>query len=107
ESLHKVIGRGDATLYPTHGNPVTDPQPFLAAYLAHRLAREAAVLDLVRAGVGSIRDMVDILYTDVARELHKAARRSVLAHLIKLVADGDVVVADGTRPRAKASFAAV
>ena len=35
-SLRKVIDRNDRILWPTHGNPVTDPQPFLAAYLAHR-----------------------------------------------------------------------
>src|SRR5690606_6086669 len=43
DSLRKVAGRDDAVLYPTHGNPVTDPQPFLAAYLQHRLDREDEV----------------------------------------------------------------
>ena len=43
-SLHKLLGRDDAVLRPTHGGPVTDVRPFLEAYLAHRLEREAGVL---------------------------------------------------------------
>lgn len=94
ESLRRVAGRRDAVLWPTHGAPITDPQPFLAAYLAHRLEREAQVLHAVRSGVEHISTMVELLYEGVDVKLHKAARRSVLAHLVKLVNDG-VVVADG------------
>jgi hypothetical protein len=36
--------------------------------------------------------MVKVLYADVREELHKPAARSVLSHLIKLVADGAVMV---------------
>ena len=52
--------------------------------------------------------MVKILYADVREELHKAAARSVLSHLRKLVADGAVVVAPtetgDTRPTHKAHY---
>jgi glyoxylase-like metal-dependent hydrolase (beta-lactamase superfamily II) len=92
DSLHKVIGRGDASLWPTHGAPVTDPGPFLAAFLEHRLEREAQVLTAVRSGIDAIPDIVSKLYADVREELHKAAARSVLAHLVKLVDDGTVHV---------------
>jgi glyoxylase-like metal-dependent hydrolase (beta-lactamase superfamily II) len=92
ESLRKVIGRDDATLWPTHGAPVTSPQPYLAAFLEHRLEREAQVLGAVRSGLGDIAEMVKVLYADVREELHKAAARSVLSHLIKLVDDGVVTV---------------
>ena len=95
DSLRKVIGRHDATLWPTHGAPVTDPQPFLAAFLQHRLDREAQVLAAVRAGHDDIAAMVADLYAGVRQELHKAAGRSVLSHLIKLADDGLVSV-DGT-----------
>lgn len=89
-SVRKLIARDDAILYPTHGNPVRDPAPFLAAYLAHRLEREAQIVELLRRGPSTIRAMVEILYVDVRRELHKPARRSVLAHMLKLLADGVV-----------------
>ena len=103
DSLRKVQGRSDETLWPTHGAPVTDPAPFLQAYLDHRLEREAQVLEMVRAGVGKIVDIVDVLYADVKPELHKPARRSVLAHLTKLVDDGQVAC-DTARPRARSHY---
>ncbi len=87
DSLRKVAGRHDAILWPTHGNPVTKVAPFLDAYLDHRLQREEEILRLVRQGVGDIPGLVAILYADVRAELHKAAGRSVLSHLLKLVAD--------------------
>jgi glyoxylase-like metal-dependent hydrolase (beta-lactamase superfamily II) len=95
ESLRKVMGRDDATLWPTHGAPVTSPKPFLQAFLEHRLDREAQVLEAVRSGLTGIEAMVKVMYADVREELHKAAARSVLSHLVKLVDDG-VVTTDGS-----------
>ena len=48
-SLDVVAARGFATLWPTHGPPVTEVAPFLQAYKAHRLDRERQILE-VRAG---------------------------------------------------------
>jgi glyoxylase-like metal-dependent hydrolase (beta-lactamase superfamily II) len=92
DSLRKVMGRHDASLWPTHGAPITEPQPFLHAFLEHRLEREAQVLAAVRSGTATIEAIVKVLYADVREELHKAAGRSVLAHLVKLVDDGAVTV---------------
>ena len=92
ESLHKVMARADATLWPTHGAPVTNPEPFLQAFLDHRLEREAQVLQAVRSGHTEIEAMVKELYVDVREELHKAAGRSVKSHLVKLAHDGSVTV---------------
>ena len=89
-SVRKLIARDDAILYPTHGNPVRDPAPFLAAYLEHRLERERQIIDVLRRGPSTIRAIVENLYADVRRELHRPARRSVLAHLLKLLDDGTV-----------------
>ena len=78
DSLRKLLGRDDAVLRPTHGGPVTDVRPFLEAYLAHRLEREAGRAAVVRDGLTQIPDMVAVLYADVSEELHKPAGRSVL-----------------------------
>lgn len=104
DSLRKVAGRGDRTLWPTHGPPRDDGAAYVAALVAHRLERERGILDLVRAGVQTIPALVDILYADVSRELHKPARRSVWGHLVKLVADGAVATSDGERPRLKSAY---
>ena len=103
-SLSKVIERNDRILWPTHGNPVTDPQPFLTAYLAHRLEREAQVLAQVRNDVRTIDAIVKVLYSNVHKELHKPAGRSVLSHLVKLVADESVAVDGGGAPSLKSTF---
>ena len=96
-SVRKLIDRSDAVLYPTHGNPVRDPAPFLSAYLAHRIDRENHIVDLLRRGPSTIHAMVEVLYADVRRELHKPARRSVMSHLLKLYDDG-VVTTIGIEP---------
>jgi glyoxylase-like metal-dependent hydrolase (beta-lactamase superfamily II) len=103
DSLRKVQARADQVFWPTHGAPVTDTKPFLRAFVDHRLEREAQVLAAVRSGQTSIRQMVEVLYAGVRKELHKPAARSVLAHLIKLVDDGEVVV-ESDVPRLRAVY---
>ena len=95
-SVEKLERRDDAILYPTHGAPVTDPKPFLAAYREHRLDREAQVLASIVAGRDTIPAMVAHMYADVDKRLHPAASRSVLAHLIKLEREGLVTRSGGS-----------
>ena len=90
-SLDAVIARGFSTIWPTHGAPVTEPGPFLAAYRAHRLERERQILDRLKAGDRRIADMIPTLYADVDQRLWPAAALSVWAHLIALVRRGRVV----------------
>jgi glyoxylase-like metal-dependent hydrolase (beta-lactamase superfamily II) len=92
-SLDKVRARGFATLWPTHGPPITDPGPFLDAYRAHRLDREAQILDQLAAGETRIRAMVPKLYAAVDQRLWPAAAQSMLAHLIHLTRTGRVLSA--------------
>jgi glyoxylase-like metal-dependent hydrolase (beta-lactamase superfamily II) len=94
QSLDTVIAAGFSTLWPTHGAPVTEPAPFLDAYRAHRLEREAQILARLAAGDRTIAQMVPVLYAAVDNRLWPAASLSVLAHLGKLVDEGRVV-ADG------------
>ncbi len=90
-SLKKLRARNDAVLWPTHGDAIRDPKPFLDAYIEHRLAREAQILDALGHGVDSIPEIVARLYIDVDKRLHPAAARSVLAHLIQLTDEGRVI----------------
>jgi glyoxylase-like metal-dependent hydrolase (beta-lactamase superfamily II) len=89
-SLDKIAARGFATLWPTHGPPVTDVAPFLAAYRAHRLDREAQIIARLEAGQKRIKDMVPVMYAAVDPGLYPAAAHSVLAHMIRLVQSGRV-----------------
>ena len=94
-SLDDIKARSFDVLWPTHGPPVTDVEPFIDAYIAHRRAREAQILAQLAEGHTRIREMVPVLYKDVDPRLHPAAAHSVLAHMIQLVREGRVVTEGG------------
>ena len=89
-SLQCLLDRRDATYYPTHGPPIPHGREYVTALLAHRREREAQVLEQLAMGPRTILTMVKVMYADVRVELHRPATRSVLSHLVKLVADGRV-----------------
>jgi len=94
-SVRKLQPRDDRILYPTHGAPITEPKPFLAAYIEHRLHREFQIVACIRDGLTTIPEMVARIYADVDKRLHPAASRSVLAHLIQLEQEGRVIARGG------------
>ena len=89
-NLDRLLGRDDATYYPTHGAPITQPQDFVRGLIAHRLSREAEILACLQRGISTIEAMVARIYRDVPRHLHSAAAQSVRAHLIHLTEQGRV-----------------
>lgn len=93
-SLRLLLDRDDAVYYPTHGDPVTEPQRFARGLIAHRKLRENQILTLLGQGPHAIPAMVASMYANVDKKLHPAAGRSVLAHLIDMRARG-LVAADG------------
>ncbi|MBU8538482.1 MBL fold metallo-hydrolase [Falsiroseomonas tokyonensis] len=93
DSLGKLAAR-EASLYlPGHGPPLPNPAPFVAALAAHRLEREAKVLDALRAARrATALELVPQVYGPVLEpRLVPAAARSLLAHLIKLAAEGQAL----------------
>jgi len=93
-SLEKLLGRHDRVYWPTHGPAITEPQPHVRAFVAHRREREAGILDCLRAGIGQIDGIVERLYVGLQPGLRRAAARSVQAHLIDLLGRG-IVESDG------------
>ena len=87
-SLDRLLARDDRLLLPGHGGPVAAPQRFMRGLKTHRKMRERAILERIRAGDRTIRDMVAAIYRDTDPRLHGAAGLSVLAHLEDLVARG-------------------
>ncbi|HEY8527008.1 MAG TPA: MBL fold metallo-hydrolase [Acidimicrobiales bacterium] len=74
---------------PGHGHVIDDPRAVIDEYITHRQAREAQVIDLLRAkGSSPIAELVEDIYADVPEELHSWARLSVWAHLRKLADEG-------------------
>jgi glyoxylase-like metal-dependent hydrolase (beta-lactamase superfamily II) len=97
-SLAKLLERNERLYRPTHGPAIRDPKPHVAAYAAHRQEREDAILARLAAGDGTVEAIVRAVYLGLDPRLFRAAGRSVLSHLIELVARG-AVVTDGTRYR--------
>jgi glyoxylase-like metal-dependent hydrolase (beta-lactamase superfamily II) len=89
------------TIAPGHGQLIDDPANRLAAYLRHRLEREAAILAALEAGAATVEQVVEEVYADLVQDLRPAAAQTVHAHLLKLAAEGRVTGADGAwHPRA-------
>ena len=90
-SLRLLLDRDDEIYWPTHGPPITKPQPFVRAYIGHRKLRERQILGHLKAGKARIAEMVPLMYRDIPRALHGAAARSVFAHLIHMCETGRAV----------------
>jgi glyoxylase-like metal-dependent hydrolase (beta-lactamase superfamily II) len=101
-SLEKIATREFATIWPTHGPPITDPAPFVAAYRDHRLDREDQILACLASGHTKVKDMVPVMYAAVDQRLWPAACHSVMAHMSRLVKIGRVAC-EG-EPNMDASF---
>lgn len=93
-SLHKLAARDEKVYLPGHGGAVTDAPRFVAHYIHHREAREAAVLRRLGQGTADIPAMVRSIYIGLDPRLAGAAGLSLLAHLEDLVARG-AVATDG------------
>ena len=76
------------TIYPGHGPVVFRAQDKLREYAEHRAERERQVLTALDSGPRSIDDMVHEIYAEYPAEVLPLAARSVLAHLLKLEAEG-------------------
>jgi len=105
-SLRLLLDRDDAVYWPTHGAPITDPKPFVRAFIAHREEREEQIMQCLRTDARYIPAMVKVMYANVDAMLHPAAARSVLAHLIHMIERG-TVVASTPEPALNSLYTAV
>jgi glyoxylase-like metal-dependent hydrolase (beta-lactamase superfamily II) len=89
QSLARLQREPVTRIAPGHGTVIEDAQSEVARLIAHRLQREAKVVErLRRAGRATIDVLVTSVYDDVDPRLHPVAKGSLLAHLLKLQADG-------------------
>ncbi|MET0533570.1 MAG: MBL fold metallo-hydrolase [Steroidobacter sp.] len=90
-SLARLQKEPVTRLAPGHGLVIEDAQAEIARIIAHRLQREAKVVErLGREGAANIETLVVSVYDDVDPRLHPVAKSSLLAHLLKLERDGRV-----------------
>ncbi len=90
-SLRSLLDEGLEWLAPGHGFLMAQPAKVIEALIAHRLRREALVLEAVQAlGPAPVARLRERVYVDTPTALHAMAERSLLAHLLKLQAEGRV-----------------
>lgn len=91
-SLARLQKEPVTRIAPGHGLTIEDAQAEIVRIVAHRLQREAKVVErLGRIGTADIDTLVVSVYDDVDSRLHPVAKGSLLAHLLKLEEDGRVV----------------
>ena len=90
DSLEKLIARDDEIYYPTHGTYIKNPKRFVRNILKHRIVREKTILKAVNGGIDQIPQMISKIYPKLAPNLHIAAERTILAHLIRLINAGEI-----------------
>lgn len=92
ESLRRLQAMQCTALAPGHGEVIDDPDRVIDWIIAHRLQREEKVARAVADKPNhTSHELVPHVYTDVDPKLFGWAERSLLAHLIKLEADGRAV----------------
>ncbi|EHR69650.1 Zn-dependent hydrolase, glyoxylase [Burkholderiales bacterium JOSHI_001] len=91
-SLEALLQEDLDHLAPGHGFLIAQPHAVVKKTIAHRLGREAKVVDALRAGGPAALDaLVTRVYADVPERLHAVARRSLQAHLLKLQGEARTV----------------
>jgi len=97
-SLKRVLQRDEERFWPTHGPAIEKPKPFVRGFITHRKAREAAILNRLKAGDRTISEIVPKIYAEVDPRLHPAAGMSVLAHMTHLI-EREIIETDGDPAR--------
>lgn len=89
-SLRRLAARDPARLYPGHGPVVETPRESCERLLGHRLDRESRVRAAVEAGARTVSEIVDSAYEKDVSAVRDLAAATVVAHLEKLVVEGDI-----------------
>ena len=89
ESLRRMLNYEVQFLAPGHGDLIGNPRGEIEHLIAHRLKREAKVVEaLHKLGTVSIETLTPVVYDDVDPLMHSWAAMSLHAHLLKLRDDG-------------------
>ncbi|MFA7666804.1 MAG: MBL fold metallo-hydrolase [Burkholderiaceae bacterium] len=88
--LHRLAREPFEYILPAHGHVIAEAKREVARLIAHRMAREAKVISALTttAAPASLDELVMTAYDDVDEAIRPVAKRSLMAHLIKLREDG-------------------
>lgn len=90
-SLQRLLAYPLQAVAPGHGELIHHARAEIEGLVAHRLTREAKVIEgLASTGRCTVSELVKVVYDDVDSGLHKVAELSLTAHLIKLQRESQV-----------------
>ncbi len=96
ESLRALLDLDIDYFAPGHGYLVGQPHQVVEHLLVHRKGREDKILRVLRSQPAATLDsLLPAVYDDVPVQIHGAAQRSLLAHLIKLQTERRVAESNG------------
>jgi len=78
------------TLFAGHGPLIPNPERTLTQYIEHRKARHAKVLEAVRSGCSTLREIASSAYSDTPGANPALAEDQALSHLKELIRTGEV-----------------
>jgi glyoxylase-like metal-dependent hydrolase (beta-lactamase superfamily II) len=87
-SLNLLLDRDDDVYLPGHGPALREPRSLVREMLTHRMIREQAIAKKLSDGPLDTYTIMDALYSQLNPRLRRAAERNVLAHLLKMEAEG-------------------
>jgi glyoxylase-like metal-dependent hydrolase (beta-lactamase superfamily II) len=90
-SLSLLLARDDDAFLPGHGPLLREPRTLVQEMLTHRMIREQAIARKLTDGPFDTYTIMDTLYSQLNPRLRRAAERNVLAHLLKMEAEGKVL----------------
>jgi glyoxylase-like metal-dependent hydrolase (beta-lactamase superfamily II) len=88
DSLRRLRSLPLEVLCPGHGPYVWEPAAKLDEYIAHRLEREARLIEALDAGLRTEDELLDSAWSDAPAELRYFAGLSLASHLEKLAEEG-------------------
>jgi glyoxylase-like metal-dependent hydrolase (beta-lactamase superfamily II) len=95
-SLRLLLDEDIDYLAPAHGFLIDRSRRAIEWLLAHRAQREQKIVAaLHKAESADVETLVTIAYDDVPAKVHAVAGRSLLAHLLKLEAEGRAAQSGG------------
>jgi glyoxylase-like metal-dependent hydrolase (beta-lactamase superfamily II) len=100
-SCTRLAAASPARLLPGHGAPIADPAARVKWLIAHRRARESAIIEQLAHGPADAATLAQRIYTDTPATLLPAAGRNVLAHLLDLMQRSHIAALDPLTPETR------
>ena len=88
DSLRRLKERDPDVLYPGHGPVIDEPVDAIDRLIDHRTQREQAIIDAMASSAEDVGEIVDRAYDKDISDVYELARKTVIAHIEKLDAEG-------------------